>query len=101
MRFWVRRIRRQFVFPEDQARNLLQLGEILPSIFLHVDQLRGSRGIFTLTEVSWSKSSRPYLLPSRMTLPKFQTRTSATISKKKYWSGQYLSPRRTALLTRN
>lgn len=35
-----------------QARNLLQLGEILPSIFLHVDQLRVSRGIFTLTEVS-------------------------------------------------
>ena len=26
-----------------QARNLLQLGEILPSIFLHVDQLRVSR----------------------------------------------------------
>ena len=35
-----------------QARNLLQLGEILPSIFLHIDQLRVSRGIFTLTEVS-------------------------------------------------
>ena len=35
-----------------QGRSQLQLGEILPSIFLHVDQLRLSRGIFTLTEVA-------------------------------------------------
>ncbi len=35
-----------------QSGTVFDLGEVLPSIVLHADQLRGSRGIFTLTERS-------------------------------------------------
>jgi hypothetical protein len=35
-----------------QNNTLFDLGEILPSIFLHADQMRASRRVFTLTETS-------------------------------------------------